>query len=296
MMIGIISSSDQFLSLAYTLANNNLQVCIYFAPGQDTYVNQKVQALAARFPLVTGQQQDDVYNWLEQVKPSTVFVYGYPFLLDVTKFAVPAFNIHAGPLPSFRGPVPMFWQLKMGMPQLCLSIHRLSARFDAGAVVWNKHLPDQPHYNYALVHQIFSQLVVEGVYFILNALVAGKALVALPGEGVNAYLKRPEAKDVMIDWNRMPATEICNLIRACNPWNKGAATNLNGQQIKLMDGTQTGVSTTLAPGSVVNEGTQLLIAAGDGQLVQVNMLLLEEMYVPAYQAAYYGIKKGLILQ
>jgi methionyl-tRNA formyltransferase len=296
MTIGIISSSDQFLSLAYTLANNNLQVCIYFSPGQDAYVNQKVQALAARFQLVTGQQQGDVYNWLEQVKPTVVFVYGYPSLLDITQFNVPAFNIHAGPLPSFRGPVPVFWQLKMGMPQLCLSIHVLSAQFDAGPVVWNKHIPDQPHYSYTLVHQIFSQLVVEGVYYILNALVSGKAFTAIPGEGENTYHKRPEAKDVTIDWQHMPAPEICNLIRACNPWNKGAVTYMNGQQIKLMDGRQTGVTTSLAPGSVVDEGTTLLVAAGDGQLIQVNMLLLEDIYMPAYQAAYFGIKKGLILQ
>ncbi|WP_343693960.1 formyltransferase family protein [Chitinophaga sp.] len=296
MIIGIISSSDQFLSLAYTLANNNLQVCIYFAPGQDAYLNQKVQTMAARFQLVTGQQSADVYNWLEQVKPAVVFVYGYPFLLDVAQFTVPVFNIHAGPLPAFRGPVPVFWQLKMGVPQLCLSIHVLTERFDAGTVVWNKYLPDQPHYNYALVHQIFSQLVVEGVYFILNALLAGKPLAAVPGKGVNAYQKRPEAKDVVIDWGQMSATGICNLIRACNPWNKGAATSMNGQQVKLMDGLQTGHTTTLPPGSVVNEGTQLLIATADQQLIQVNMLLLEDMFVPAYQAAYYGIRKGLILQ
>lgn len=296
MTIGIITSSDQFLSLAYTLANNNLQVCIYYAQGQDAYVNQKVQALAARFQLVCGQQQEDVYNWLEQVKPGVVFVYGYPFLLDVAKFSIPVFNIHAGALPAFRGPVPVFWQLKMGMPQLCLSIHVLSSRFDAGTVVWAKQIADQPHYTYALVHQIFSQLVVEGVYYILNAVLSGKSLDPVPAQGKGAYQKRPQAKDVQIDWSRMPAKEICNLIRACNPWNKGAAANMNNQQIKIMDGLVTGQTTTLPPGSVVNEGTQLWIAAADGQFVQVNMLLLEDMFIPAYQAAYYGIKKGLILQ
>ncbi|SFW19131.1 methionyl-tRNA formyltransferase [Chitinophaga sancti] len=296
MTIGIISSSDQFLSLAYTLANNNLQVCIYFRPGQDPYVNEKVKVLAARFQLVTGQQHEDVYNWVKQVNPAVVFVYGYPSLLDVSQFSMPAFNIHAGPLPSFRGPVPVFWQLKMGMLRLCLSIHVLNERFDAGAVVWNKYIPDQPHYNYSLVHQIFSQLVVEGVHYILNALVSGKPPAPIPPDGENAYHHRPAAKDVQIDWKQMSAREICNLIRACNPWNKGAATNMNGQQIKIMDGLQTGIATKLPPGSVVLEDTRLLVAAGDAQLIQVNMLLLEDMYVAAYQAAYYGIQKGLILQ
>ncbi|WP_343670429.1 formyltransferase family protein [Chitinophaga sp.] len=296
MNIGIITASDQFLSLAYTLANNNLQVCIFFAPGQDAYVNQKVNVLAARFALVSGRQNADVYNWLEQRKPTVVFVYGYPHLLDVARFSMPVFNIHAGPLPAFRGPVPVFWQLKMGMPQLCLSIHVLTARFDAGPVVWLKNIPDQPHYNYALVHQVFSQLVIEGVFFILNALASGMPLPEIPGAVPATYHKRPVATDVQIDWGRMSATEICNLVRACNPWNKGAAARAHGQEIKLMDGVQTGMKTTLPPGSIVNEGAQLLIAAGDGQLIQVNMLLLEDIFVPAYQAVFYGIKKGLILQ
>lgn len=285
MTIGIISSSDQFLPLAYTLANNNLQVCIFFAPGQDAYVNQKVNTLAARFSLTTG----DVYQWLEQYKPTVVFVYGYPQLLDVAKFSMPVFNIHAGPLPAFRGPAPVFWQLKMGMPQLCLSIHVLTNRFDAGPVVWYKNIPDQPHYNYALVHQIFSQVVIEGVFFILQ----GIPLPALPAAKPAAYHKRPVAKDVQIDWQNMSGTEICNLIRACNPWNKGAATTWNGQEIKLMDGILSSTTTTLPPGSIVSEG---LIAVKDGQCIQVNMLVLEDMFVPAYQTAYYGIKKGLILQ
>lgn len=289
MTIGIISSSDQFLPLAYTLANNNLQVCIFFAPGQDAYVNQKVNTLAAHFAMATG----DVYNWLEQCKPTVVFVYGYPQLLDVSKFSMPVFNIHAGALPAFRGPVPVFWQLKKGMPQLCLSIHVLTNRFDAGPVVWAKNIPDQPHYNYALVHQIFSQVVIEGVFFILQALAAGMPLPDLPAAAPPAYHKRPVAKDVMIDWNTMSATEICNLIRACNPWNKGAATRFNGQEIKLMDGMHSGMTTTLPPGSIVSEG---LIAVKDGHCIQVNMLVLEDIFVPAYHAEYYGIKKGLILQ
>ncbi|OMP79435.1 MULTISPECIES: formyltransferase family protein [unclassified Chitinophaga] len=289
MTIGIISSSDQFLPLAYTLANNNLQVCIFFAPGQDAYVNQKVNTLAAHFAMATG----DVYNWLEQCKPTVVFVYGYPHLLDVSKFTMPVFNIHAGSLPAFRGPAPVFWQLKKGMPQLCLSIHVLTNRFDAGPVVWVKNIPDQPHYNYALVHQIFSQVVIEGVFFILQALAAGMPLPDLPAAGPAAYQKRPVAKDVLIDWNTMSATEICNLIRACNPWNKGAATRLNGQEIKLMDGMQSVMTTTLPPGSIVSEG---LIAVKDGHCIQVNMLALEDIFVPAYHAEYYGIKQGLILQ
>jgi methionyl-tRNA formyltransferase len=291
MRIGIISNSDQFIPLAYTLANNSLQVCIFFTPGEDSYVHQKVNAFAnaTGLSLVSGE---DVYGWISEYKPDVVFVYGFRHLLDVTQFSIPVFNIHPGALPSFRGPVPVFWQLKKGVSHLCLSIHVLSSRFDDGTVVWARSIPDQPHYNYALVHQVFSQLVIEGVYFILHALSSKLPLPAITDGMPSAYHKRPAPEDVLINWEHMSATVICNLVRACNPWNKGASTILNGQEVKLMDAMYTGMETTLSPGTISSAGAQLLIATADRQLVHINMLQMHDTFVPAYQAVYYGIEQG----
>jgi methionyl-tRNA formyltransferase len=302
MRIGIISNSDQFIPLAYTLANNRLQVCIFFAPPEDPYIRQKVHAFAqsTHLPLMHGNENTDVYNWLEAQQPNIVFIYGYRHLLDVTQFArrgVTVFNIHPGPLPAFRGPVPVFWQLKLGVSHLCLSIHVLSQRFDDGPVVWTKIIPDQPHYNYALVHHIFSQLAIEGVYFILDMLSRQLPLPTLtdPSGLAPAYHKRPVLADVQIDWEQMPAAMICNLVRACNPWNKGAITFLDGQEVKVMDALCTGLHTTLPAGTVNPQGTQLLIATADEQFLQVNTLLTNDIFIPTYQAGYYGIKQGLRL-
>ena len=294
MRIGIISNSDLFIPLAYTLANNNLQVCIFFKPGEEVHVQHKVNTFATvtRMPIVSGDTVEDIYNWISQAKPDVVFVYSYPLLLDVTKFSMPVFNIHPGPLPSFRGPVPVFWQLKKGMPTLCLSIHALSSRFDEGTVVWAKHIPDQPHYNYALVHHIFSQLVIEGVFFILGVLAAKQPLPAIPSQAPAAYHKRPVLEDILIQWQQMTATDICNLIRACNPWNKGATTVLDGQEVKLMDAMQTGMTTTLSPGIIHYQDDHLFIATADQLLLQVNMLQHYDTFVPAYQATHYGIAPG----
>jgi methionyl-tRNA formyltransferase len=109
MRIGIISNSDQFIPLACTLANNSLQVCIFFTTGGDPYVHQKVNAFAdaSRLSLVSGKGIDDVYTWISEFNPDVVFVYGFPYLLDVTQFSQPVYNIHPGALPSFRGPVPV---------------------------------------------------------------------------------------------------------------------------------------------------------------------------------------------
>lgn len=282
MRIGIITNSDQFIPMAYTLANNNLQVCIFFKPGDDIFAHQKVDAFgkALQLPVV----KEDVYRWVKAYAPDLVFVYGYPDLLDVTQFRQPVYNIHPGPLPSYRGPVPVFWQLKRGEQQLCVSIHVLTARYDAGKVVWEKWIPDQGHYNYGLVQQLFSQVVIEGVIAILN----GQVMQVDANRFTARYDKRPVLQDVMIRWQEMSAKEICDLVRACNPWNKGAVTVFNGEEVKLMDAVVAGEPAS-GPGVIGEDGC---IGTADGKLLRVNMFFMHEVFVPGYLARLHGLVKG----
>lgn len=62
----------------------------------------------------------------------------FPRLLPMTVANVPAWgtlNIHPSPLPRYRGPAPLFWQLRDGVEQLHVSLHRVVPELDAGAVV-----------------------------------------------------------------------------------------------------------------------------------------------------------------
>ncbi|QHS58130.1 methionyl-tRNA formyltransferase [Chitinophaga agri] len=300
MKIGIISGGDHFIPLAYTLASQGLQVCIFFSPTEDLAAQQKVQAFiqAARLPMQMEKNvTTDVYEWLDAVRPETVFVYGYRYLLDIKRFAgIPAFNIHPGPLPCFRGPSPVFWQLKTGQPTLGFTIHVLSEKFDAGQVVWTKTIPDQPHYTYAAVNQLCSQYCIEGVMGIIAMLRQRMPLPAISAGNKQAgYHKRPQLHDILINWEQMTATEICNLIRACNPWNKGAMTIFNGQELKLMDGALTATHTNTHPGTVIIQDKVMEIVCAGGRTIRTNMLYVYEGYVPAYYADQFGVRHGVKL-
>jgi methionyl-tRNA formyltransferase len=301
MHTGIISNSDECIPLAYTLANQGLQVCIFFSPPPDNYICEKVTKLLqiAGIPYtIEKDPKTDVYKWLAKEHPPVIFILGYKYLLEVKKIEVlniTAFNIHSGPLPSFRGPVPVFWQLKQGQPSLGISIHRLSAKFDDGEVVWKKETPNMPYYNYSYVHQLFSRLCVEGVQFILQAMQSRMPLPDIREKGkVPAYHKRPQLADVMINWPVMTAAEISNLIRACNPWNKGAQTLFNQQEIKLMDAAVLDTPVVEAAGTILQDDDRLLIACADGKVINVNMLYTGDFFVPAYHAAAWGFLKGKI--
>jgi len=298
MRIGIISNSDEFIPLAYTLANQGLQVCIFLSPPPDHYLLQKVngwlQASAIPFS-IEEDHRTDVYRWLEINKPDVLFVLGYRYLLDVKKVKIPAFNIHGGPLPSFKGPVPVFWQLKQGQPFVELSIHRLSAKYDDGPVVWKKKTDNLPHYNYSFVQQLFSRLCIEGVLFILHLLHQQLPIPDIKTDDViPAYHKRPQLADVLINWQQMNGVEICNLVRACNPWNKGALTVFNQQEVKIMDAVVVDITVPAVAGTILHDDERLQVACADNTVININMLYSNEFFMPAYQAAVWGFSKGKV--
>jgi methionyl-tRNA formyltransferase len=304
MRIGIISNSDLFIPLAYTLATQRLQVLLYYAPSQDTIINQKVQGFISQLQLPCNQEQNiktDLYRWLKENKPDVCFVVGYRHRINLERLAGCTswiFNIHFGPLPEFRGPIPVFWQLKLGEPQIGLAIHRLSQQYDEGAVVWTKKIENLPHFNYQSVNQLFSQLCVEGCFYVLQLIMNRLPLPDLMQDATAAcFMKKPTLQDVLIDWQKMSAMEICNLIRACNPWNKGAITSFKGQELKFMDGyvVENKTSETTA-GTIVSDENTLQICCRDGKLLQVNTLYYNDCFIPTYHCRQWGLMKGQILR
>ncbi len=302
MRIGIVSNSEAFIPLTITLLQNNFQPSVFFVPYKDEAVNQKVNAFIQQVNLsctIEKNEQKDIYKWLTENNFDACFVLGYPRLIDVAKLKqihTQIFNIHYGPLPTFKGPSPVFWQLKKGSETIGLSIHRLSAKFDDGALVWTKQLPNQPHYNYHIVQQIFNQACVEGVLYILRFMLLNMPVPLQQKNLVAAYQKRPELKDVLINWKEMSATEICNLIRACNPWNKGAVTLFNNQELKLMDAfiikNENNSAINIFPGTVANDENCIHIICADNSIINVNMFYYNDSFIPAYQAKLFGLANG----
>lgn len=65
--------------------------------------------------------------------------------MDVLEaFPAGAFNLHPSLLPRYRGPDPLFWQLRDAVEQTGVTLHRLAAEIDAGPVVGQRALALRP--------------------------------------------------------------------------------------------------------------------------------------------------------
>jgi methionyl-tRNA formyltransferase len=303
MKIGIVSNSDYFIPLASALVAQKQQGHLYYSSSADLYTNQKAKTamMQLNIPYVEERNRaETLYFWLNENHFDVCFVFGYGRLIHLEKIQTKKtqlFNIHFGPLPAFKGPTPIFWQLKQGIPFLGLTIHRLTQKFDEGGVVWSKEVKNESFFTYKYVEQLFCNLIVEGVFFVLNERIQGKKLIDVERKAVDSSRQtRPKLEDIQVNWEKMSSLEICNLIKACNPWNKGALTFYKNTEFKLMDAREIDMGPTCNPGTIIELDKTLRIQCYNHHAIEVSMVYFMDSYYAAYQLGHFGFKTGIVLK
>jgi methionyl-tRNA formyltransferase len=109
------------------------------------------------------------------------------------------------------------------------------------------------------------------------------------------YYQRQTEADITINWKTMDAAAIVALINACNPWNKGAVTNLNNNVIRLLDAGDTGLQTgnTDLPGTVLSlDEAGMKVATAAGGTILVRMIYSDEGFLMSSRLKDFGVGVG----
>ncbi|WP_166436993.1 methionyl-tRNA formyltransferase [Niastella caeni] len=289
----MISSTEVCQPVLYHLASKRASVSLFYAAAPEAAITKQVVSFCNGYhiPIVLETTKEHIYEWIRNDQPDIVFITGYGLLLNVNglgslKYGV--FNVHFGSLPNYRGPSPVFWQLKNGEKTIDVCIHKLTSKADAGPVVWRKSIANEEHHNYTFINQYLSNVLVEGVDFILNCLPGGKLMEFPQDETKAKYYSRPLLKDVMINWHTMQAAAIFNLCKACNSWNWGAITSYKGAELKILDATISTGQQNKEPGTIISVEKNLVVACLDGSC-SINFMNLNGIFFPGRYAGNFGI-------
>ncbi len=200
-----------------------------------------------------------------------------------------SYNLHPGPLPAYAGLHCPSWALYHGEKQYGVTLHKMTAKIDAGPVVARAQFPISDA-DTAL--SLYAKCVRRGLPLILKTL-------AVLAENPSALKERPQdlskrryfgktvPQNGQICWER-PAREIFNFIRACNyrpfpsPWGFPRA-QLQGKRVGIVRAALTGVTASERPGTLakINAGG-LWIAAADEYLC-VQKVCLNGKVMPVAQ-------------
>ncbi|MCB2376441.1 hypothetical protein LGH70_02540 [Hymenobacter sp. BT635] len=243
---------------------------------------------------------DELTAWVAELQPTAVLVLMFPWRIPAAVLSLPPqgfINFHFAALPGYRGPEPTFWQISRGEAAGAVTAHRMEAGFDTGPVLVATPVPIGPHDTHG-IHRAQLAMAAVGVGRQLLAGLRGET--PLPDqpqdEAAARYWPRPALADLCIDW-QAPAETISRLVRAANPWNRGALATVRGQPLRVLSVLVRPGTVPAPPGTIVLAAPDqgLLVTCGAGQLLQLDIVALDEGYFTGAQLAGMGVQAGEVL-
>ncbi len=142
------------------------------------------------------------------------FPYRLPQSL-LKRAAIAALNIHPSRLPAYRGPAPVFWQLRDGMREIGVTLHHMTSQIDAGDIVaqTNVTLP------VGISGPDADELLATAGGNILLATIQNGNFPSRSQDGPESYQSWPHAQDwsVPTSW---PVLHAFNFMRGVAEWRK----------------------------------------------------------------------------
>jgi len=237
---------------------------------------------------------------LNEIQPMVVFVFGCRYKIPAALFTIPKygfFNIHFSLLPAYRGPSPLFWQIRNGETTSGITIHQMTDEFDAGPMLAQQETAISPGETCGLFAARLSVQTVGVITQAIKRLINTGTDMLLPQNEESAtYFKRPGVDDVRIDWEKHSATEIENIVNASNPDYGGATASFRGQPFRILETNRIILDqpNSVPPGTIIHADVNygIIAACKGGEYIRINVAQISEGIFSGLKLASLGIKAG----
>ena len=181
-----------------------------------------------------------------------------------------AVNVHASLLPKYRGGAPIHYAIMNGDKETGVTIMRMVAKMDAGAIISQRAIPITGEDDVASMFEKLSVVGADLLIETLPALFAGTITEKEQDEALVSFSPNISREQEQIDWNKT-ATEVDCFVRGLRPW-PTSFTVLNGNRVKMWGVALTDKQTAKAPGSLFLDSGRLYVACGGGTVLEITRL------------------------
>ena len=236
---------------------------------------------------------------LEELAVPAVLVMTFPYLIPPILLSIPPkgfINFHYGKLPEYRGPEPIFTQVRNQEKNPALCIHVVTEGLDSGPIILQEPVTLHPDDTYGILQHKMADAGARAVGLLWKIISYGTILPSFPqDETLAAYHSKPTAADLMINWQQMDSKQIRALVNACNPWNKGCGAIINGQVIGIteVEIIENELDKEALPGTIItlDEDAGLQVACNDGYMIKILIFYTEEGFRSGKKLAGPGISR-----
>ncbi|MEQ9504860.1 MAG: methionyl-tRNA formyltransferase [Hyphomonas sp.] len=255
--------------------------CVYSQPPRPSGRGQKLtptpvhafaeaRGLEVRTP--KSLKKPDAQAELAALNLDAAVVVAYGLILPQPILDAPrlgCLNMHASILPRWRGAAPIQRAIMAGDTETGIDAMMMEAGLDTGPVVASVRTPITRKDTAGTLHDRLATLAADLAPRALAGLADGSLTPVPQVEDGMTYAAKITADDQRIDWTR-PAAEIDCQVRGLAPAPGAWCEADLGQgpvRLKIAFSELTNLSTTAAPGSVIDD--RLAIACGDGRAVRL---------------------------
>jgi len=221
----------------------------------------------SNIPLIDLSQTIDAI--VEQCKKIPIDVilmscYGKRLPDELVKLASKGcFNMHPSLLPQYRGPEPIFWQMK-DASDIGVSWHRVIHDLDAGDIVIQQKVLLDDGLDYAQINQTLAEKGAELMMMLLSELSADGLVTTAQAPELVSYYPYPEALDFTID-TAWTAQHAYNFMRATQVFGYGYRCRIGSHQYLLDKAIDYDNNDRLSVAEV--KANKLYIPCNDGVLI-----------------------------
>jgi methionyl-tRNA formyltransferase len=211
-------------------------------------------------------------EFLSKFHPDAIVVAAYGHIIPQWMIDLPkhgCINLHASLLPKYRGAAPIQWALMCGETVTGVTTMKIDAGLDTGDILLKREIGIADNDNAETLAERLSVLGADLMVETLRRLTCGD-LQPQPQDPTLATLAPMLKKeDGRVDW-ALKAEEIWWRVRGLRPW-PGAYTTFRGQNLHIWAAARpaAGEPCHLEPGTLVDDHGRLLVACGQGTLLEV---------------------------
>ena len=240
---------------------------------------------------------------IHQIKPDLGLIATFPRIFPKSIYSIPPmgfYNLHYGVLPKYRSANPVFWQIRKGEKVGGVTLFKIDDTIDGGDVVMADQFPIESYDNYAVVLHKSVDMAGKMIEPFMQRLKEGTLQFNPQKLSDSKYYTKPTLNDVRIDWTKMDRDEIIATVNAGNPWNKGAITTLDQNEIRLVQVSPAQYNNELpdAPGRIVLANVQhgIFVICKNQELLRVDTIYTKLGYHSGGLMLCTGIQEGKVFQ
>jgi methionyl-tRNA formyltransferase len=231
----------------------------------------KACALANSLPLWQPERirRGDAVSVLADLNADVMVVVGYgqilpQALIDAAPLGI--INVHASLLPHLRGAAPIQWAIARGDRVTGVTTMQLNAGLDTGDILLQAETEIRPEETAVELSERLSIMGAALLLSTLDGLTTGTVEAQPQDDALATHAPLLRKQDGLIQWSNT-AQAIHDLVRGFQPW-PGAHTVFRGRGLHVWRSRLAGISTDLAPGTLVID-SGLFAATGHGQLLEL---------------------------